>query len=130
MASQELLNQLNQAFAQSSTFQLLPVEKQVELKQGFANVADEQVQQAIAELQKIDLKAAQNEQLRLANEQSHIEATKRLKAEMDQQLKIELKEAEIKDKADSAQEAENILASLAFVETEKPKSPKKFLGLF
>jgi len=127
MASQELLNQLNQALAQSPPFQLLPVEKQSQLKQSFANATDEQVQQAIAEIKKTDLEAAQNEQKRDAQEQKRAQAAQVLKTEMTQETKVELKENEAKDASDSEKEAENILASIG--QKDKPKR-KKFLGIF
>ncbi len=127
MATQELLNQLYQALAQSPSFQLLPPEKQSELKQGFANATDDQIQQALKEVQQTNLEASQNEQKRQAKAQTQAQAAQALKNEMVQEQKTELKENQEKDAAESEEEAEKILASIG--QKDKPKR-KKIFGIF
>lgn len=127
MATQELLNQLYQALAQSSSFQLLPPEKQAELKQGFANATDDQIQQALQEVQQTNLEASRNEQKRQEKAQTQAQAAQALKNEMVQEQKTELKENQEKDAAESEEEAEKILASIG--QKDKPKR-KKIFGIF
>jgi hypothetical protein len=127
MANQELLNQLYQALAQSPSFQLLPPEKQSELKQGFANATDDQIQQALQEVQQTNLEASQNEQKRQEHAKTQAQSAQALKQEMAQEQKVELKENEEKDAAESEEEAEKILASIG--QKDQPKR-KKIFGIF
>jgi|GEM_PF-2257664 len=126
MASQQLLEQLEQALNQSESFKLLPVEKQQELKKSFAAASDEQILKALDQVKVTHEEEKKNAMMRETQAQNAAEKAQNLKIEMVQINKEELQENKEKDAVQSSKEADTILASIG----QKDKKRKKFLGIF
>jgi 3'-phosphoadenosine 5'-phosphosulfate (PAPS) 3'-phosphatase len=132
MPSQTLLDEFFRSLDQSKSFQLLPQEQQLELKNKFALADDSQVVLGMEAIRKNEQKLAAAEADAKLQEQKQTELAEKLQSDMKQLAKEELVEEEKVDAKESAKAADDILASLSAISGKSGQSSKrkKFLGIF
>lgn len=135
MATKSLQDELFTALNASKSYNMLSPEEQGALKKAFLDASDEQLLRAIEEIKKDADERNKIELEMQKNEEEQIKLAEEIKKTLKEIDKAQLQEQQTKEKAESAEAAEKLLAKIEDTpeetpDEEKPKKRKKWFGLF